>query len=70
MCLPEYPTRSASSSCFHSCASRALRKRAPNAASGLASGFRLEHGVGKIAAHLNGHSYIDGYDALNEEAAA
>ncbi|MFH8747256.1 hypothetical protein ACH4GK_08445 [Streptomyces rimosus] len=32
--------------------------------------YRLERGVGKLAAHLNGHPYIDGYDGLDEEAAA
>ncbi|MEU6959565.1 hypothetical protein [Streptomyces chrestomyceticus] len=32
--------------------------------------YRLERGVGKIAAHLNGHDYIDGYDSLDEEVAA
>ncbi|MFB8020030.1 hypothetical protein ACFC36_15890 [Streptomyces rubiginosohelvolus] len=26
--------------------------------------YRLERGVGKIAAHLNGQPYVDGYEAL------
>jgi len=31
---------------------------------GRAARYRCERGVGKIAAHLNGHEYIDGYDSL------
>ncbi|MFF4701126.1 sigma factor-like helix-turn-helix DNA-binding protein [Streptomyces chattanoogensis] len=30
--------------------------------------YRLERGVGKIAAHLNGRPYVDGYDDLAEVA--
>ncbi|MFG2923853.1 sigma factor-like helix-turn-helix DNA-binding protein [Streptomyces sp. NPDC048305] len=30
---------------------------------------RAERGVGKLAAHLNGDKYIDGYDQLEDEAA-
>ncbi|WP_328310314.1 sigma-70 region 4 domain-containing protein [Streptomyces sp. NBC_00442] len=30
--------------------------------------YRLERGVGKIAAHLNGRPYVDGYDGLAEAA--
>jgi hypothetical protein len=29
---------------------------------GRAARYRCERGVGKIAAHLNGHEYVDGYD--------
>lgn len=29
---------------------------------------RCERGVGKLAAHLNGEKYIDGYDQLEEAA--
>lgn len=31
--------------------------------------YRIERGVGKLAAHLNGDQYIDGYDQLEAEAA-
>ncbi|MFF3692060.1 sigma factor-like helix-turn-helix DNA-binding protein [Streptomyces sp. NPDC002221] len=30
--------------------------------------YRLERGVGKVAAHLNGHDYIDGYDTAESAA--
>ncbi|WP_236246440.1 hypothetical protein [Streptomyces sp. CC210A] len=30
--------------------------------------YRLERGVGKLAAHLNGRAYVDGYDGLTETA--
>ncbi|MFI6495620.1 hypothetical protein [Streptomyces sp. NPDC050564] len=30
--------------------------------------YRLERGVGKLAAHLNGTDYIDSYDALEDAA--
>ncbi|MBQ0949276.1 MULTISPECIES: hypothetical protein [unclassified Streptomyces] len=30
--------------------------------------YRIERGVGKLAAHLNGEKYIDGYDQLEEAA--
>jgi DNA-directed RNA polymerase specialized sigma subunit len=29
--------------------------------------YRIERGVGKLAAHLNGEQYIDGYDQLEVE---
>lgn len=29
--------------------------------------YRIERGVGKLAAHLNGEKYIDGYDQLEDE---
>ncbi|WDS51762.1 DNA binding protein [Streptomyces phage Triumph] len=29
--------------------------------------YRIERGVGKLAAHLNGDKYIDGYDQLEDE---
>lgn len=29
--------------------------------------YRCERGVGKLAAHLNGEKYIDGYDGLEDE---
>lgn len=29
--------------------------------------YRIERGVGKVAAHLNGEQYIDGYDQLAED---
>lgn len=29
--------------------------------------YRCERGVGKLAAHLNGDKYIDGYDQLEDE---
>ncbi|AYN39638.1 hypothetical protein D9753_12690 [Streptomyces dangxiongensis] len=31
--------------------------------------YRLERGVGKIAAHLNGREYVDGYDSLGHDDA-
>lgn len=34
---------------------------------GRAARYRCERGVGKIAAHLNGHEYVDGYDELLPE---
>ncbi|AFO10911.1 DNA binding protein [Streptomyces phage phiELB20] len=37
--------------------------------SGRAVRYRVERGVGKLAAHLNGEKYIDGYDQLEDEAA-
>jgi hypothetical protein len=37
--------------------------------SGRAVRYRVERGVGKLAAHLNGDKYIDGYDQLEDEAA-
>ena len=30
--------------------------------------YRLERGVGKLAAHLNGHDYVDGYDDMDRAA--
>jgi hypothetical protein len=35
--------------------------------SGRAVRYRIERGVGKLAAHLNGDKYIDGYDQLEDE---
>ncbi|MGW1258430.1 hypothetical protein ACWD5Q_25435 [Streptomyces sp. NPDC002513] len=32
---------------------------------GRAVRYRCERGIGKIAAHLNGREYIDGYEELN-----
>ncbi|MFJ7202068.1 hypothetical protein ACIQWR_00825 [Streptomyces sp. NPDC098789] len=37
--------------------------------SGRAVRYRCERGVGKLAAHLNGVAYVDGYDGLSEAAA-
>ncbi|GGP31477.1 hypothetical protein GCM10018980_65840 [Streptomyces capoamus] len=35
---------------------------------GHAVGYRLERGVGKLAAHLDGTDYIDSYDDLEDAA--
>jgi hypothetical protein len=35
--------------------------------SGRAVRYRVERGVGKLTAHLNGDKYIDGYDQLEDE---
>jgi hypothetical protein len=35
--------------------------------SGRAVRYRIERGVGKLTAHLNGDKYIDGYDQLEAE---
>lgn len=35
---------------------------------GRAVRYRCERGIGKIAAHLNGHDYIDGYEGLDSAA--
>ncbi|MFF4528212.1 hypothetical protein ACFY1P_02970 [Streptomyces sp. NPDC001407] len=35
---------------------------------GRAVRYRLERGVGKLAAHLNGFPYVDGYDQIEEAA--
>lgn len=38
---------------------------------GRAARYRCERGVGKIAAHLNGVDYVDGYDTdIQEDEAA
>lgn len=37
------------------------------AVTGRAVRYRIERGVGKLAAHLNGEKYIDGYDQLEDE---
>ncbi|MCP3755734.1 hypothetical protein [Streptomyces sp. TBY4] len=36
---------------------------------GRAARYRCERGVGKLAAWLNGHEYVDGYDEVSEGAA-